>query len=156
MLDSIRSFFSEYISPAKANKSEKKKHALEVAMCAVLFEMATIDGKFSPQERDIIVNILQERFSLTDDEVHQLMELSVQELSESIDLWQFTQCINENFTREQKIQLIEQIWRVVYSDDSLDKYEDYLVHKLQKLLRLSHKELIEAKLKVNSHGDRIE
>lgn len=43
---------------------------------------------------------------------------------------------------------IETIWRIACTDRELDKHEDYLVHKLAKLLRLSHKQLIEAKLKV--------
>jgi uncharacterized tellurite resistance protein B-like protein len=147
MLESIQSFFSNYIFPTETAEAEKKGPDIKVATCAVLLEMANIDGEFSSQEQDIIVGILKERFSLTDDAVQQLMELSMKERSENIDLWQFTRCINENFTHEQRIQLIEQIWSIIYSDATLDKYEDYLVHKLQNLLRLSHKELIEAKLK---------
>jgi uncharacterized tellurite resistance protein B-like protein len=40
----------------------------------------------------------------------------------------------------------------VYADGKLDKHEDYLVHKLANLLRLTHKQLIEAKLKVKKSG----
>jgi uncharacterized tellurite resistance protein B-like protein len=48
---------------------------------------------------------------------------------------------------EEKLQIIENVWRIAYADGRLDKHEDYLVHKLATLLRLSHKQLIEAKLK---------
>jgi len=44
------------------------------------------------------------------------------------------------------------VWDVVYADGKLDKHEDYLVHKLAALLRLTHKQLIEAKLKVKKLG----
>ena len=47
---------------------------------------------------------------------------------------------------------IEMIWQVAYADGRLDSHEDYLVHKLATLLRLDHKQLIEAKLKI-LHGD---
>ena len=40
------------------------------------------------------------------------------------------------------------VWEIIYTDGILDKHEDYLVHKLANLLRLSHEQLIEAKLKV--------
>ena len=70
--------------------------------------------------------------------------------ADAIHLWQFTNAINEQFTKEQRISLIESIWKVIYTDDTLDKHEDYLVHKLQNLLRLSHKELIDAKLRVKA------
>ena len=76
------------------------------------------------------------------------MKSSQKELDGSIDLWQFTNLVNENYSRYEKINIVEMIWKIVYADGKLDKHEDYLVHKLGKLLRLSHKELINAKLKV--------
>jgi uncharacterized tellurite resistance protein B-like protein len=46
------------------------------------------------------------------------------------------------------------VWEIAYTDGKLDKYEDYLVHKLAKLLHLTHKQLIEAKLRViRGEGD---
>jgi uncharacterized tellurite resistance protein B-like protein len=48
----------------------------------------------------------------------------------------------------QKVQLIEHIWQIIYSDKHLKGHEDYLVHKLQRLMWLDHKDLIDAKAKV--------
>ena len=70
------------------------------------------------------------------------------ELKDSIDYWQFARLINENYSTEEKIEIIEILWRIVYVDGKLDKYEDHLIHKLSTLLRLSHDQLIHAKLKV--------
>jgi uncharacterized tellurite resistance protein B-like protein len=39
-------------------------------------------------------------------------------------------------------------WQIVYVDGKLDKHEDYLMHKFSKLLHISHKHFINAKLKV--------
>jgi uncharacterized tellurite resistance protein B-like protein len=44
------------------------------------------------------------------------------------------------------MRIVEIIWKIAYADGKLDKHEDYLAHKLGKLLRLNHKQLIEAKL----------
>jgi uncharacterized tellurite resistance protein B-like protein len=43
---------------------------------------------------------------------------------------------------------MEAAWEVVYADEKLNSYEDHFVHRLAKLLRLEHADLIEAKLKV--------
>jgi len=43
---------------------------------------------------------------------------------------------------------MEMIWRIVYADGHLNQHEDYLAHKISRLLRLSHPQLIETKLKV--------
>ncbi|MDY6951413.1 MAG: TerB family tellurite resistance protein, partial [Thermodesulfobacteriota bacterium] len=58
--------------------------------------------------------------------------------------------VNQHYSRQEKIQIIQMVWQIVYADQKLDKHEDYLVHKLSKLLRLTHKELIDAKLKVKA------
>ncbi len=42
---------------------------------------------------------------------------------------------------------MESVWRIILLDDHLEAHEDHFVHKLANLLRLSHSELIEAKLR---------
>ena len=77
-----------------------------------------------------------------------LMASADKALEESVDLWQFAQLINENYTPEEKIAIIETLWRIVYVDGKMDDHEHYLMNKLSNLLRLSHDQLIDAKLKV--------
>ena len=71
-----------------------------------------------------------------------------------MDLWEFTDLINENYSRAEKKEILEAAWRVIYADDRLDKYEDHFVHKLAKLLRFEHRDLIDAKLKVKEERRR--
>ena len=40
------------------------------------------------------------------------------------------------------------LWQIVYVDGKMDEQEHYLMGKLSKLLRLSHNQLIDAKLKI--------
>jgi uncharacterized tellurite resistance protein B-like protein len=84
-----------------------------------------------------------------------LMKISEEKREDSVDLWNFTNVINQTFSREEKIKIIEAAWKIIYADDKLDKYEDHYVHVLADLLRLRHDELIDAKLKV-LYGDRDE
>ena len=55
--------------------------------------------------------------------------------------------INENFTRDQKIKIIESAWDVAKADDNIDKYEEHRIRKLTELLHLSHTDFIKSKLK---------
>ena len=146
MLNKINSFFSKYIS--KKSSKTQKSHAIDVATCAVLLEIAKIDGEFTGDEQKIINSILKKNFSLTDEEVKELVKLTNEELKQSSDLWQFTNTINKNFSKEQKVQLIEHIWQIIFSDKHLKGHEDHLIHKLQTLMWLDHKDLIDAKTKV--------
>ena len=122
-----------------------------MATCALLVEMARIDESFTVQETETILQILKNTYGVSGAHAEALMAEAEKELVESVDLWQFARLINENYSREEKIGIIELLWQVVFVDGKMDKYEDYLMHKMMKLLRLSHKELIDAKLKVR-HG----
>ena len=119
-----------------------------LATCALLLELAHIDGKFSKKERNDITDIFKTRYSLSEEEVNELIKSSEAELENSIDLWKFTNVINQNYNLDEKLKVIETIWEIAYSDGKLEQHEDYLAHKVATLLRLSHKQLIDAKLKV--------
>ena len=148
MIDLLKKFFSKTTNEASAGRNVRTSPDVRLATCALLLEMAHIDGKFSDLEKESIVELLRNNYQLSAEHAAALMQAAEDELEESIDLWQFAKLINENYSTEEKIKVIETVWQVVYTDEILDKHEDYLVHKLANLLRLSHKQLIDAKLKV--------
>ena len=148
MKDLLKKFFTKTTNEASAGKSVPTSRDVRIATCALLLEIANIDGEFSELEKERIVEVLINNYQLSVEHAAALMKAAEDELEKSIDLWQFAKLINENYSTEKKIEVIETVWQVIYTDGILDKHEDYLVHKLAKLLRLSHKQLIDAKLKV--------
>ena len=147
MIDLVRRFFGTTVAESSADRAPETSHDVRIAACALLLEMANIDGHFSESERESIVLILKRDYQLSDDHAAALVQAADEELKRSIDLWQFTNLINQNYSKDEKIQIIEMIWKIVYVDGRLDKHEDYLAHKLANLLRLTHKQLIDAKVK---------
>ncbi|MFC2169756.1 TerB family tellurite resistance protein [Acidobacteriota bacterium] len=120
---------------------------IQIATCAILLEVAKSDDEFSSIEKAAITTIFKEEFKISAEAAEGLMEIARKKREESIDLWEFTHLINENYSSEEKKKIVEAAWKVIYADDKLDKYEDHLVHKLARLLRLRHSDLIEAKLR---------
>jgi uncharacterized tellurite resistance protein B-like protein len=147
MLDLLKKFFGRS-TEAGADSILEKSHDIRITTCALLLEMSYIDGEFSESERERIISFLKKEYGLSDAHAASLIEASSEELKESVDLWRFSSLINQNYTMEEKTKIIETIWHIAYSDGKLDKHEDYLVHKLAGLLRLTHKQLIDAKLGV--------
>ncbi len=119
---------------------------LRVGTCVILLEVAEYDDEFSPAERESIETILKKRFDLSDEETRELIEASARERRESHGLRLFTHQINENYSEDERKKIMEAAWLVIYADDTLNRYEDYFIHRLAKLLRLDHSDLIEAKL----------
>jgi uncharacterized tellurite resistance protein B-like protein len=134
------------VAPDLQEQDEHER--IQLATCVILLEVAKSDDEFSSIEKTTIAAILKKRFDISGDAVEELIEIAHRKREESVDLWEFTHLVNQNYTKEEKKKIVEGAWRVIYADDKLDAYEDHLVHRLAKLLQLDHSDLIEAKLKV--------
>lgn len=132
--------------------SAESDRRLHVATAVILLEVALSDDEYSESERELIVEILRGKFGLDDESVGELMQISEEQRRESIDLWYFTEIINSRYDDEEKFRVIEMVWQVVYADGRLDKYEDHIVHKLARILHISHARMIEAKMKYMPDG----
>jgi uncharacterized tellurite resistance protein B-like protein len=147
MLGAFKKIFN---GPKKEESAEDRELKLRVATSVVLLEAATADSNFSPQEQEKIIEILKSRFQMNDESVKELIDESENERKNSTDLWYFTDLLNENLNNEEKYNLMELVWEVIYSDGTLDKFENYIAHKLLNMLNLDRSKFIELKLKVKN------
>jgi uncharacterized tellurite resistance protein B-like protein len=110
----------------------------------------TMDDHCELKEREVILSLIQQNFSLTLEQATTLMELAEQQRKNATDYFEFTSLINKTYSLEQKIQLIEALWKIAFIDDVLDVQEEYLVRKIAKLLHVPDSALISAKHRVNA------
>jgi len=149
MITLIRKIFQgdrQQLSPAEADLQKR------IAACVLLLEAAHADDDCSPAERARIVATVTARFALSPAYAAELLEVANQERRNGVDLWQFTNTVNQHFSKQEKMALLEDVWGIIFADGHLERHEDHLVHKLANLLRLTHPELIEAKLTVKARG----
>ena len=146
MFNRLKSVLAGTSGVDKRDRIDEERR-IQIATAVILLEVAHADEEFSKSEHARIIDILRTQFSLDEESVQELMQVSDEELRKSIDLWHFTEIINNNYSTEEKYQVIEEVWQVIYADGRLDKYEDYVVHKLARVLHISHERMIEAKMK---------
>ena len=148
MLESLKRFFNKSNVDTSKNEKQVTEHDVHIATCALFVEMARIDEKFTQAEVDTILSILKDKYGISQEHADALLAEADKELADSLDLWQFARMINENYSVDEKVEIIETLWQMVYVDGKMDQYEHYLMNKLKNLLRLSQDQLINAKLKV--------
>jgi len=150
MLDYLRRVFSENQSNTVQSdsnapvKGSNKK--IEIAACALFIEIAKADGDFTDDERTIIISEMKSTFNLDDDYANDLLMLAEQRVKESVSLYEFTGVINNTFSHEEKIELIESLWKLIYKDEKLNQYEDHLIKRVAATINIEHKQIINAKL----------
>ena len=147
MLVTIKQFFVSYLS-VEVSDDQQEDDRLQLAAAALLVEMMRMDDVIKEDESGKVHEIIVKEFGLTDESAKGLIELAEQELSDATDYYQFTSLINKSYTPEQKVQLVECLWRVAMSDDILCKYEEHMVRKVSELLYVPHRSFIAAKHRV--------
>ena len=124
--------------------NEEKK--LQVATCALLVEMAKADSEFTDDERKKIISVMKKTFNLDKEYVDELIELSEESIKKSVSIYEFTTTINENFSQDEKFELLKNLWRLIYVDETLNMHEDHLIKKIGNTLNMEHRDVIAAKL----------
>lgn len=147
MIQKIADFFSTRLQNSSDGESEQSENRLALATCALLLEMAHADTEFSEEEQSTILKILQKNFDFSEQDAETMIELADQERIESLDLWQFTNLINQNFEYDEKIRVLEILWTVIYADGKVEMREEYLIRKLSYLLNMDHSDMIQTKIK---------
>ena len=102
MIESIKRFFMEKMDTSVQESLVSSERSVSIACCALLLEMAHADSEFSQSERDKIISILQTSFDMPQSDASELLNLSELERKESLDLWQFTNLINQTYSHEEK------------------------------------------------------
>ncbi len=148
MFDFLKDVFSKATSGCGENNVCKEDHDVQIATCALFLEMAEIDDRFTDEEKEIILSILEDKYGLSRGYADGLIKEAEEGRNNSVDLWHFASLINQHCSIEEKLDIVELLWRIVFIDGKMNRYEDYLMHKLAILLRLSDSQLINAKLKV--------
>lgn len=148
MLDQIRSFFHGKMHTAAEPSGGSRQGRLALATAAILLEMAHADSEFGSVDKQNILDLLREYFDLSEGDSAQLMVLAEAERQDSLDIWQFTNLINQHYGKDEKRDLLEILWRIIYADGKVGMHEDYLIRKLNNLLNMDHSDMIAAKFRV--------
>ncbi len=146
MLNQITLFFEQHLAlSAPENTLEEK---LQLATVVLFLEMMNMDDKVEAVEQDIIFSLIRQNFSLSAEQTTSLLALAEQQRKEATDYFQFTSLINKGYSLEQKVGLIESLWKIAFIDGVLDMNEEYLVRKIADLLHVPHTSFIMAKNRV--------
>lgn len=150
MLKAIQRFYRNHIEPPAdaITAREATEHALQLATAALLIEVTRADAAVQESERQAVVRAVRDTFQLSEGEARELIALAEGEADEATSLYQFTHLIDKGYSAEQKQQVVELLWRVVFADKEMEKHEEQLVRRVAGLIHVSHRAFIKAKLKV--------
>ncbi len=141
MINRVKALFVERRGASQAREAGHSHEELRIAAAALMVEAAQLDDNFDAQERDKIRELVAERFELGAEESDSLIEAAEARVAESSQLHGFTRVIKAKFSLEERIDLMEMLWEVVYADGELHHYEANLMRRLAGLLHVSDRDV---------------
>ena len=120
-----------------------KKNITGIA--ALLVHAAKIDENYSDQEKKLVENFIKSY--LKDEDSLEILKKAEEIEKNSNQLLNFTNIVKKN-TTEIKSNIIEHLWNIIISDNSIDQYESNLMRRICGLIYFSDKECGEIKLRL--------
>tara|TARA_B100001939_G_scaffold297656_1_gene272246 strand:- start:854 stop:1240 length:387 start_codon:yes stop_codon:yes gene_type:complete len=116
-----------------------------VGISALLVHAANIDEIYSEHEKDLVKDFIKSY--IKDIDANQILKKAEEIENNSNQLINYTNIIKKN-SMDVKKDIIEHLWKVIISDNSIDQYESNLMRRICGLIYFPDKECAEIKLKL--------
>lgn len=145
----IESFFDALRQPAPEERQSEA--GLRLATAALLIEMMRADAHTTDTEEAELRGALRQEFDLEDQALESLIAQARTEARDAPGYYAFTHRINAAFSLEQKLRLMEYLWRVALSDGHVAPHENHLMRKLADLIHIGHGDYHAAKARARHY-----
>ena len=135
-------FFKKKENNDQNNKLEK--------IVALLVYAAKIDENFTEKEEQIIERTLA-KIGTDNEKIKKIIQDAKVIEENSNQILEFTKEV-KNMNKENKISIIEALWRIIYSNKEADIYETNLMRRLAGLLYIDNKTMGDIKDKIKKES----
>ena len=148
MLDGLRQFIADIVSPdARADRSFDDGD-YRLAATALLVHVVSLDGEPTPTETRKLHSLIESRFQLDPGTADKLIASAMRVEGEAVDLYHFTSVIMRSVNEEGRLRIVEMMWELVYADGQVSEFEDNVVWRAADLLGISSRDRIDLKHRV--------
>ena len=144
MLSSIKSLFDSVSADTHLESSVDLTRKVSLVL---MIEVALSDGNFDETERVQLVSTIAKRWKLATPEVNDWINLAEQQQNSSTSLFEHTRVINQYFSREEKIGLVNCLWEIAFADGRADHFEENTIRKIADLIYVEHRDFIRSKIR---------
>ena len=124
------------------NKLDKES---VIGISALLVHAASIDENYSDHEKELVKEFIKSY--IKNENSAEILKKAEEIEKNSNQLLNYTNIIKQN-SLEIKKDIIEHLWKVLISDNTVDQYESNLMRRICGLIYFSDKECAEIKLKL--------
>ena len=138
--------FNFFKKTKKENKkTESPSFELELTASVLAYEIARSDGKISAEELSTLMEEIEKISEKVGKDKYEILKTVELYSKDSVSFHEFIEDINDNYTKSEKISLIDFMWRTAYADGMLDTDEERLVRRVADLINIKDVEVLKLK-----------
>ena len=140
MLRKLRAFLRTAAAPEAS--AHDPAAARQLAVAALLVEIARADHHHHEDEHAAIASLLMRYFGMDAAEADELLQAATLAVDDAVSLREFTAPLHAEMDYGDKQAIIGMLWDVALEDRQMDRYEDYLIGKVAELLYVSRGDVV--------------
>ena len=125
--------------------SKTSDFEIELTGSVLAYEIARSDGEISKDELSLLmkkIELIAKKVNKDKKEIYKIIEIYSED---SISFYDFIEDINQNYSKDEKLSLLEFMWKIAYADGKLDVDEERLVRRVADLIRIKDIEVLKLK-----------
>ena len=147
----LKTLLSLLDSPAKTQPLADDD--ARTALTSLLIRVAREDGHYAASEKAVIRSIISTRYELSDPHTDALMADATLFEEEAGDTVRITRLIKEGIPHEERVAVVEALWRVVLADDARSDEENAFLRLVVSLIGVTDQESGLARQRVATAAD---
>ena len=124
--------------PAESNN-------IRLAIACLVQEARRVDFEHDAREHPAAIDALVQMFGIPGAEAEALLEQAREKAQQLSSYYSIVSVIKRDLSPEERVLLIEVLWRVAYADGALHGYEDHFVRKIAHLLYVPNTQVMLAR-----------
>ena len=135
-------FFKKKVQPV-----EKIKNSFDIELTASIlaYEIARSDGDISESELSLLYDEIKKISAKVSKKEEKILEIIEEYSKNSVSFYEFIDDINKDYSKEDKLSLIQFLYDVAYADKILEVSEERLIRRIADLIKIKDIEVLKIK-----------
>lgn len=129
----------------KVDEDQQQNFEIELTAAVLAYEIARSDGEISNDELSLLMQEIEKISQKVGKDAIEILNIVEMYSKDSVSFHDFIEDINKSYSKDEKISLLDFMWKTAYADGKLDVDEERLVRRVADLIKIKDIEVLKLK-----------
>lgn len=127
------------------DQNDRSSFEVELTASVLAYEIARIDGEISNEELSLLIEEIKKISKKVNKNFNEILKIVEIYSKDSVSFYEFVEDINKNYDKEEKLSLLNFMWKIAYADGKLEVDEERMVRRLADLIKIKDIDVLKLK-----------